>query len=730
MSQRPHLRALAQHLGILPSYAAASSGEERWTSDATRVGLLATMGLDAATEAAAAEALRAIAERERSRLVEPALVATHGRSAGEVAVRLPAGGEASVEWSLELNAEDGRIERAEGRVDSPGKRAELRLPIPGAALEPGYHSLHVAIERAGRHQEARQALIVAPSRCTTVADQIGDHRAFGLWTNLYSVRSAGAWGTGDIGDLRCLLEFSAQQGAAFVGVNPLHALWNRGEHISPYAPVSRLFRSLVYLEIAAVPELDSCAAARERIASPEFARELEHLRAATHLDYERVVNAKRAVLELLHRTFAAQQRDADAPRGRAYQRHLEHGGRALRDFATFVALAEHLGSTSQEAGWRSWPPQYRHPDSAAVQRFREGHSESVDFHCWVQFELDRQLRATAGTGRALGLPIGIYGDLAIGSSAGGSDTWAFPDLFADGSNVGAPPDEFAKSGQDWGFPPIDPHRLRAQSYGYWIRMLRSAFAHTGALRIDHIMGLFRLYWIPAGCPATEGAYVRYPAADLLGILALESQRAGALVIGEDLGTVPRGLAARLARWGILSSRVLYFERRGGSFRPSKRYSRRALVTAHTHDLAPLAGFLSGRDLQLRREAGQIASDEELQTLQRQRGRDCDALRRRLVREDLLPSDDPSPPRPDQFAASVTAFLCRTPAPLVGLSLDDLVGETEPVNLPGVAASHHRSWRRRMRAPLDQLPSNPLVRASLQAVPPERRMGKRHRDTPR
>jgi 4-alpha-glucanotransferase len=321
------------------------------------------------------------------------------------------------------------------------------------------------------------------------------------------------------------------------------------------------------------------------------------------------------------------------------------------------------------------------------------------------------------------MPIGVYGDLAIGSSAGGSDTWAFPDLFADGANVGAPPDEFATSGQDWGLPPIDPHRLRAQAYGYWIRVLRSAFAHVGAIRIDHIMGLFRLYWIPEGLPATEGAYVRYPGRDLMGILALESQRSGALVIGEDLGTVPRGLAARLARRGILSSRVLYFERRGTSFRPSKRYSARALATANTHDLAPLAGFLSGRDLRLRREAGQIATDEALDAQLRVRDRDRDALCRRLAVEGLLPSG-PAPPHPDRFAAAVTAFLCRTPAPLVGLSLDDLVGETEPVNLPGVAGSDHPSWTRRMRVPLQQLSSNPCARASLQAVPPKRRIGAR------
>jgi len=724
MSHRPHLRELADRMGILPCYSAASSSEGRETSDATRVALLAAMGLDAETEAKASEALRAIALREGSRIAEAVRVVTEGRAAREVSVRLPALRTGHLEWSLELHAEDGRSETAEGCIDSPGGRAGLQLPIPGAPLSPGYHSLHLTIEQAGKREEARQTLIVAPSRCTTVEERIGGRRGFGLCANLYSVRSQQGWGAGDIGDLRSLVELAARQGAAFVGVNPLHALWNRGEHVSPYSPISRLHRSLLYLEIAAVPELDSCPAARQRVASPEFARTLERLRAASHVDYEQVGKAKRAVLELLHRSFAAKERDSGTPRGLAYHRYLEREGRALRDFATFLALAEHLEPDPQEPGWRCWPSRYRDPESDAVRRFREEHREAVDFHGWVQFELDRQLGETARAARALGLPIGVYSDLAIGSSAGGSDTWAFPGLFADGANVGAPPDDFAKSGQDWGFAPIDPNRLHAQSYGYWIRMLRSAFAHAGALRIDHIMGLFRLYWIPTGHPATEGAYVRYPARDLLGILALESRRSGALVIGEDLGTVPRGLAARLARWGILSSRVLYFERRGADFRPSKRYSRRALVTANTHDLAPLAGFLSGSDLALRREVGQITSDEELDALRRERARDRDALLRRLAAEALL-LDDPASLRPERCCAAVTAFLCRTPAPLVGLSLDDLVGETEAVNLPGVTSSRHRSWTRRMRVPLDQLPSHPLASASLQAVPAERRIGERH-----
>jgi 4-alpha-glucanotransferase len=723
MSERPRLRELADRMGILPFYTSASDGKRRWTSDATRVRILAAMGLEAATEAAAGDTQRAIETQERARLLEPTRVATAAKDFGAVAVQLPAEADGKLEWRLTLESEDGHHEQAEGFVADPGHRRRFKLAIPGPPLSPGIHSLQLAIQRSGHCHEARQMLIVAPPRCTTVADRIGERRGFGIWSNLYTVRSQRAWGVGDVGDLRTLIEFAARHGAAFIGVNPLHALWNRGEHVSPYAPISRLHRNLIYLEINAIPEVDTCPTAREHMASPELASELEQLRAAGDLDYQRLLNAKRNVLILLHEDFAGRHRDADTSRGRAYRHYLEREGPSLLDFATFLALAEHLEPSVEEPDWRRWPLQYRNPESPAVTRFRHEHSEAVSFHCWIQFELDRQLEDAAAMARGLGLPIGVYADLAIGSSASGSDTWAFPDLFAEGVNVGAPPDDFAKEGQNWNFPPIDPHRLRQQAYAYWLRLLRSAFAHTGALRIDHVMGLFRLFWIPEGSPASEGAYVRYPARDLLGILALESQRAQALVVGEDLGTVPRGLGTQLARWGILSSRVLYFEQRRGCFRPSQRYSRRALVTANTHDLAPLAGFLEGRDLSLRRQVGHIASDEDLRSLQRQRERQREALRRRLAREGLL-YPDPFSISSERFATAVTAFLCRTPAPLVGLSLDDLVGETEPVNLPGIAADRHPSWKRRMRIPLEQLASDPRALGSLHAVPSERRIFKR------
>jgi 4-alpha-glucanotransferase len=312
------------------------------------------------------------------------------------------------------------------------------------------------------------------------------------------------------------------------------------------------------------------------------------------------------------------------------------------------------------------------------------------------------------------MPVGLYQDLAVGTSAGGSDVWAFQHLFDRGVTVGAPPDEYASGGQDWGLPPLDPNRLRADSYRYWVRLLRAGFRHAGALRIDHAMGLARLYWIPPGLAATEGAYVRYPADDLMAILALESRRHEAIVIAEDLGTVPEGFEALLERWGILSSRVLWFEREdGGGFRPRSAYPARALVTTTTHDHAPLAAWLTARDAEVRRAIG-VMSDEQADEAVAWRRPERGALLERLREAELLARDDDEPPY-DALLTAVYGYIAGTPARLVGVSLDDLAEETEPVNIPGVGPDRYPAWSRRMRMSLEELTSHTAAVRALEAV---------------
>lgn len=716
MRRRPRLRALAERMGIALSYRAIG-GETRSTSEETAVSLLAAMGLDASSEATAKSALRELAEREARRTLEPVCVAVEGRrAAGRVEVRLPARAARPTTWRLELRAEEGAESHAEGRVGSGAAILSLRLPAP---LGPGYHDLRVFLESGSACDEARQRRIVVPRRCAEVDAALAGQRGFGLTANLYTLRSQRNWGAGDFADLGALLRFAGERGAAFVGVNPLHFLWNRGEAVSPYAPVSRLFRNPLYLDVEAVPELAHDDVTRAQLASRPFRSRLEAARAARALDYEAVAGLKREILEPLHRRFAARHRGQPTPRGRAYARYREAQGDALDDFATYLALADHFAG-AEPGDWREWPDAYRDPRSREVEQFRKAHAERVDFHRFLQFELDRQLAACARSGGEAGVSLGVFEDLALGSTPGGADTWMFRDVFTSDVRMGAPPDAFSSDGQDWGLPPLDPRTLRERGYDYWIRVLRASCAHAGALRIDHAMALTRLYWIPSGHPPKDGAYVRYPAAELFGILALESQRCGTVAIGEDLGTVPTGFAAQLARWGVLSWRVLYFERHRRGFRAARHYSPRALVTANTHDLAPLAGFACGRDLELRRRVGAIESDAALAAARAERDADCRSLARRLVREDLL-ARGAELPAPPALGTAVHAFLSRTPAPLVGISLDDLAGETEPVHLPGTAPDAFPHWRRRMGLALESLDADPGVGEGLRAVQQDRRL---------
>jgi 4-alpha-glucanotransferase len=551
---------------------------------------------------------------------------------------------------------------------------------------------------------------MTPRTALGVEAMLGGGRGFGVWTNLYTVRSRRNWGFGDFGDLRELLRLVARAGGDFVGVNPLHAVANRGSAFTPYSPSSRLYRNLLYLDVEAVAELDGCAAARARLAEPAFRRRLGRLRKAASIDHEAVLEAKLAVLRELHRCFVAA--GLASPRAALYRDYCAREGEELAHFATWEALADHFaGGPGRD--WRRWPAPYRDPASSAVAAFRAEQAEEVAFRSWLQFEADAQLARVAARGRELSLAIGVYHDLAVGVAPDSADAWMDQSLFARGVAVGAPPDDYAPQGQNWGFQPLDPLRLRARGYRAWSRLLRASFAHAGALRVDHAMGLLRLFWIPDGRPCSEGTYVYQRAEDLLGILALESGRHRALAIAEDLGTVPEGFRELLADWGILSSAVLYFEREGGRLRPSSTWARSALATVETHDLVPLAGHADGIDLAMRRRVGAIPDDSALASAHAARALEHQAILAGLREEGLLPSS--GEPDAAELCTAVHAFLARTPVSLAAASLDDLAREREPVNLPGVPVELHRSWSRRMRTPIEQLAADPGAARALAAL---------------
>jgi 4-alpha-glucanotransferase len=457
-------------------------------------------------------------------------------------------------------------------------------------------------------------------------------------------------------------------------------------HCTRYSPVSRLFRNHIYIDVDRATGGGEPISRETQGSSPSL------------VDYERVLVRKERALREIHQDFLARGGSAE------YDAFVREREPELTRFATWMSIAEDAGSTD----WRTWPEPMRDPESPDVAAYRSANAKRVDFHRWAQFELHRQLRDVAGRARVLGMRIGVYQDLAIGTNPGGSDTWSYPDLFLSGASIGAPPDPYSAVGQNWGLPPMSPRALRAQGYRYWVQLLRRAFEHAGALRIDHVMGLFRSFWIPEGGTGLDGAYVRFPSADLLGILALESVRNDALVVGEDLGTVPPEVPPAMRKWGLLSSKVLYFEKDGSEFRPASKYPALSLATANTHDMAPLAGFWRERDIEIRREVGLTQTDAEHRAAIEERQRERESL---LAHAPVESASDATPASPT-LAAAVHSYLCTSPAALVGISYDDLLGETEPVNVPGVGPDRFPSWRRRNRVTIEAAAWSPEVEAAL------------------
>jgi len=679
------LHQLAERVGILPEYLDQTGRQVRHTSNETRIAILGAMGFEAGTPARAREALEALDAAERDAPLGAVQVARHG-TVPRLELRAHQPG-AELRWQGTLILEGGEQHRLEGhgRADAHGV-VQVSL---GFHPPEGYHTVRLRLG-GPREREAEQRLIVAPHRARKMP------RVFGVVANLYTVRREHDWGVGDLTSLTALLEWTAAEGGAFVGVNPLHALRNRGWDVSPYSPVSRLFRNPLYLDPEAVP--GPSPRARALLDSAAVRAEQAALRAAPAVEYERVMALKRRVLEALHQGFTPDD---------AYRRYLEAQGESLTRFATFEALADRFG----DGDWHGWPAAYHDPAGAEVAAFRQARAEQVQYHRWVQYELDRQLGEAAARGRGAGLTVGLYQDLAIGTSGSGADVWAYPGLFLRGVSIGAPPDDLGPNGQNWGLPPIGPRALREDHYRFWVRLLRASFAHAGALRIDHALGLFRQFWIPDGAAGSDGAYVRYPADDLLDILVLEARRHDAVVVGEDLGTVPPEVPPALRERGILSSRVFYFERDGTRYRPSDAYEPASLATANTHDLPPIAGYWAGRDIELRRAVGAIPTDEAADAEWAARAAARQGILERLAADGDLPSAD-APTDPAELRGAVHAFLCRTPAAMVGLNLDDLVGESEPVNLPGVTPDLYPSWTRKLSLPLESLAERPEVRAAL------------------
>ena len=502
-----------------------------------------------------------------------------------------------------------------------------------------------------------------------------DARAAGLSAQLYSLRRDGDQGIGDFTTLAELAEAAGRAGYATLGINPLHALFTQQrERASPYHPSDRNFLDPISIDLNALTEITGLPCPLDA----ETRARAKALAEKSAVDYPAVWGLKAQALAAHFSAFEhAARADRDFAPARDFDAFLIEGGARLQLFTAFEFWARR-GKT---------PPG---PDE--VESFAEAHAQDIRAICFEQWLCDRQLARAAARGKAAGLSLGLYRDLAVGAAPDGGEVLAERDLFMHGASVGAPPDPFAEGGQVWGLPPPNPLAMARSGFEAFKSLLRANMRHAGALRIDHVMALQRLFVVPEGRPALDGAYLSYPLDDLLGELALESFRAKCLVIGEDLGTVPDGIREKLALANVLSYRVLFFERWGDDFAPPAAYPRKALACASTHDLPTLIGWRRGADIEEKAALG-LLSPEAAEAEQRRRQSDMARLAKALAADNGLPADGGDLPDPD-FVAAVHAFLAKTPSALALVQIDDLLGETNAVNLPGTDRERP-NWRRKL-----------------------------------
>ncbi|MEA5639204.1 4-alpha-glucanotransferase [Cutibacterium granulosum] len=681
----PALGELVDRFGISTQFY-DWKGRHTQVGEQTVIAILAEFGVDASTPERARAAAQRVRDDHWRRIVQPCVVLRAGQE-GRVDVHVPAGAPVS----LRIVGEDGN-DHLPWQVDNwnPDRPIDGRMigeatfGIPGN-LPLGYHELIVTVGShdtdgseadGGIHTTATSTIIVTPN-WVGLPRRMGASRVWGYAAQLYSVRSHHSWGLGDLTDLADLCTWSASQGAGYLLTNPLHAAEVTGRmEPSPYLPSSRLFVNPIYIRpelIAEYHDLDQYDASL-----------IESLRTTTLdddpqalLDRDRTWQAKSQALELIHRV------DMSASRRMAFTAFRVARGRRLEDFATWCLLSELHGSD-----WHDWPAELHDPHGVAVARVRREHADRIDFHMWLQWIADQQLSTAQSSGTDAGMPVGLICDLAVGVNGSGADAWMLNGLFAHGMNVGAPPDPFNQAGQDWGQPPMRPDVLEQMAYAPLREMVSSALRHAGGVRIDHIMGLFRLWWVPRrGLGPRYGAYVRYNHEAMVGVVALEAYRAGALVIGEDLGTVEPWVRDHLASRGILGTSIMWFET-GPDGRPKQpqQWREHAMSSVTSHDLPPTSSYLRGDHVELRDRLGLLTEsvDEERENARRERETWLASLRQQGVLE--ADEDDP-----EQVTLAMHTLLTRTPSKVINATLTDAVGDPRTQNLPGTE-DEYPNWR--------------------------------------
>jgi 4-alpha-glucanotransferase len=663
--------------------------------DSTLAVLLDRMGLPCGNATQIRQSAAALEAELSGRKMPPLMTAEIGRGIALPAAAVKSGSH----YRIEL--ESGSI--IDGRFTAPKGEEALLAPID----EPGYHTLVI--------NEQRVTLAVAPRRCYTADDawrtlHPDDTKKtpplWGVAAQLYGLRRTGDGGIGDYSALAQVATESGKRGAHALAVSPTHAMFSaEPNRFSPYSPSSRLWLNVTHIDPAAVFGAD---AARDALNAAQAADAWSQLEDLKLIDWPNAVTLKLKVLRTLYEHFSQNERLQHTPRALEFHGFCERAGRALEDHARFEALQ--AAQLSQEGGhghWRDWPDALRDPRSPEVEAFAEAHRYEVDFHLFLQWLAAKGLSHAQQAAHDAGMAVGLIADLAVGCDSAGSHAWSYRDDMLQGVSVGAPPDLFNQAGQAWGLTTFSPRAMRTQGFSAFIDMLRAAFAHAGGIRIDHILGLRRLWLVPEGESARNGAYLRYPLEDLLRLIALESWRHRSIVIGEDLGTVPPGFRERLDEHGIAGIRVLWFEgaQDGDGFKPPYEWDRNAVGTTTTHDLPTVAGWWRGSDITWRNKIGQTMAradgrDPE-EAAQEERAKDRAKLWHAFQQAGVAASGVTAPPAESAPVDEALAFVAATPGPLVTFPLEDLLALVDQPNLPG-SIDEHPNWRRRLSLPVDEL----------------------------
>ncbi len=716
---------LAGKVGFYESYS-GTFGEQVTANVHCKTALLSAMGYQL-DHASIESTLSLISQSSWQNILSPSHIIKLEEQQPFVIISLPDTAKPIINWVISGNSISGTahlkdLQRLEEKKIDDTLFIHYKFFLP--KLKQGYYQLAIEVN----NQQAKSDLIVAPKHCFSHESAV-KHKVWGYTAQLYSLRSNKNWGIGDFSDLLDLCTHASQQGASLVGLNPLHALFKHNPaHKSPYSPSSRQFLNPIYIDVTAIDNYDLCKDAQVMVKSDAFQERLTHIRNSSLVDYTAVADIKYEIIELLFTNFCLNKSNSNENKYalmlKEFEQFKHDNGQELYQFSTFDAFYEHFNLINNDLyGWHDWPTEYQNPENDSVKNLQNTLANRIEFFSFLQWLAHKQLLQAADHAKQ-NMNIGLYLDLAVGCDGSGADVWSNQAVYVAGASIGAPPDNLNALGQNWGLTPINPITLKTQGYQPLIKALRSLMQFSGAIRIDHILGLMRQYWVAENMAATDGIYIDFPFDDILRVIALESCRNKCVVIGEDLGNVPSGFSEKINNVGLLSFKVLFFERwENGLFKRPDNFPARSVSTVSTHDTPTLTGWWQGNDLLWRQQLNLYPNEQAGEADRNARIGDRANLIAALQDWqviDINKAPEQNPPMMNtELSISVQKFLADSPSHIQLISIEDALEVVEQVNIPGTI-DEHPNWLQKLPIMLEdfsEIPSVEKITQSMRAARP-------------